>query len=228
MTVMNMSNNQNVNWKQIRAVVFDLDGTLVDSMGAFTEIAQRIIQETFSISVERAGEMYRSTSGLPFQFQLQTLFPNHPAIPQAVEQFETQKVKSYNDKPFYPDVVTCLPRLKALNLRLAVSSNNHHQNVQDKVKDYRSYFEMVLGYKPDCLKGKDHFDRILTHFELLPEQVLFMGDSLHDCRMAYENKMPFIGRIGTFSVSDFQETGLPYVLIENFFDLMGFWGKKSS
>lgn len=204
----------------IKAIVFDLDGTLVDSMGGFSAVAVNIIHKYFGIDEKEAAQMYRETSGLPFEFQLKVLFEGHPSIQKAAQEYEILKLKDYESKPFFYDVIRTLPLLVQSGYKLCVSSNNHEENVVKRIKEQSHNFDMILGYREGFFKGKDHFDLIHKEFNLSADELLFVGDSLNDARTAHKNHIPFVARLGTFSSDEFDSLDLPLIKTNNFFELI--------
>lgn len=197
------------------AVIFDLDGTLVDSMGGFAQIASDALVRFWACDPQWAAEQYKETSGLPFPFQLEKIFPNDPKNRDAVAYFDEEKRKAYKACPFFPEVRSALENLKAKGVRLAISSNNDQRLVEEKAAQLGFDFDRVLGYRPGFLKGRDHFRWIEHTLKTPPPRMLFVGDSLHDGRMAQEYDIAFIARLGTFSRADFE--GIPAVHhIKNF------------
>ena len=66
-----------------KAYLFDFDGTLVDTMGGFADIAGRVINGFHPhISFEAARRRYLETSGIPFFQQLEIICPEDPTNAQ--------------------------------------------------------------------------------------------------------------------------------------------------
>lgn len=204
---------------KFKFIAFDLDGTLVDSMGDFTHVATRVISRHFGVSEEQAAQDYKRTSGLPFRYQLESLFPGDSRIAAAEAEYEQDKLDSYRVRDVFQDVLPALARLKNAGYLLGVSSNNQTQNVRDKVKAYENYFTDILGYEPGFFKGRDHFDFVKTKHGLSPDEILFVGDSLHDAQTAHTNGVPFVARLGTFSENDFLTLNVPLQRVSNLDEL---------
>lgn len=203
----------------VKMVVFDLDGTLVDSMRDFSAIAQAVMAKHFGISPDQALHDYRNTSGLPFVQQVGLLFPDHPKQAEAVEEFESRKMADYHNAPLFPEVQNVLETLRRQGFKLAISSNNHEHNVTRKIRISNLKVDDVLGYRQGFGKGQDHFHFLETRHALDSTQMFFIGDSLHDARMANQNGVRFGARLGTFSREDFARLGLPFHAIENLTEL---------
>ncbi len=189
-------------------VIFDFDGTLVDSMGSFADLAADLMVRHYRVSWEQARESYLNTSGLPFFEQVELLFPGSHDNRQVAQEFELHKKKNYLSTPLFAEVPEALSQLKERGCRVVVSSNNG-QEIVDEYLDHCSAlslsFDMVLGYRQGFSKGKDHFYHVLKSFSLSPESALFVGDSLQDAQKALSFGVDFVGRLGTFTRSHFQE-----------------------
>ena len=194
-----------------KMIVCDLDGTLVDSMGDFGVVAQGVLGEFFGMAPVEALAAYQRTSGLPFRFQVESLFPKDGRNEMAAASFEARKKAGYAAKPFFPDVLQMVPELVKRGYLFCVSSNNDQTNVIEKMATLSAYFSEILGFRPGFLKGKSHFDYVIQKYGYSPTDMLFIGDSLHDAKMAYENGVPFVARQGTFSREAFLALHLPLV-----------------
>lgn len=185
--------------------VFDFDGTLVDSMSGFADLAAALMVEHFAVTREEARQDYLRTSGLPFFQQLESLRPGDPRNAKVAELFEAAKQADYFERPFFVEVPAAIDTLQEHGIRAVVSSNNGQEIVEEYLqKKARPRFDLVLGFKRNFAKGKAHFDKVLDHFGLQAKDMLFVGDSLHDAQKAAEFGVDFVGRVGTFSATQFQ------------------------
>jgi HAD superfamily hydrolase (TIGR01549 family) len=206
--------------KNIKMILFDLDGTLLNSMGDFATVAASVLKRYYGVDPEEAIRLYRETSGLPFCFQVEKLFPKHPDNAAAVEAFEEEKLADYFDKDFFEDVLTVLPLLKQKGYQLGVSSNNAESVVLQRIQSIKNYFDIILGYKDGFLKGKDHFDLVKKEFNLQTNELLFVGDSLNDARTAQKNGLAFMARMGTFPKEDFDRLDFCFDKVGNFYEIL--------
>lgn len=185
--------------------VFDFDGTLVDSMGGFADLAADLMAEHFDIDREKAREDYLRTSGLPFFQQLESLRSGDARNAKVAELFEAAKQADYFDRPFFSEVPEAIDQLQVHGIRAVVSSNNGQEIVEEYLqKKAKPRFDLVLGFKKNFAKGRAHFDKVLAHFGQEAKDMLFVGDSLHDAQQAVEFGVDFVGRVGTFSAAQFQ------------------------
>ena len=61
----------------IRLVVFDVDGTLIDTMQSFADYAALLMKDHYGVEFSEARSVYFETSGLPFRKQLAQIFPGN-------------------------------------------------------------------------------------------------------------------------------------------------------
>ncbi|OGP09406.1 MAG: hypothetical protein A2048_07775 [Deltaproteobacteria bacterium GWA2_45_12] len=211
-----------------KCVVFDLDGTLVDSMSGLADIAQKVIQEIYDVSPLWARTQYQQTSGLPFPFQLDKIFPQDSRNSGAVTLFDDLKEKYYVHAPLFEDVKAGLHLLKSEGYHLAVSSNNDQALVSQKIEQFDLHFDMVMGFRPNFLKGADHFRWLFHCLGLLPSDTFMVGDSLHDGRLARQSGVSFVARLGTFSKTDFEKEFPSLCSVSSFEELPLLLAKQDS
>jgi len=208
----------------VRIVAFDFDGTVVDSMGGFADLASEILAREHGVTRAEGRGMYISTSGLPFSEQLEELFPGDRRNRRLALEFEERKLEGFYARTYFPDVKPGLDYLRSVGLKLAVCSNNSQENVDTFVERNRVAtgvsFDHVLGLRPGgFVKGRAHFDYLLAQENVPREGLVLVGDSLKDAEKAQFYGIRFLGRLGTFSKADFHRAfpGLP--VVRSFFEL---------
>ena len=189
----------------MKMLVFDFDGTLVDTMQGFADVAADVVSTRYSVAFAWAREKYLETSGIPFFQQLEVMFPNDARNEQSADEFEERKLEGFFSEKFDDDVRNTLISLKSQGYRVAVSSNNFQHLLDQFVASETIEFDMVLGCRENFFKGADHFNHIQSVLGVGPHEILFVGDSLVDGQRARESGIRFVGRTGTFTADAFCE-----------------------
>jgi len=208
---------------RLSAVLFDLDGTLVDTMQAFADLAAEVMAARHGLDHALARRRYLETSGLPFVHQLELIWPAHAANPAASAEFEARKLAVCRRTSMDERTVGALEGLRALGLALVVSSNTGQDVVDEFAGRERFRFDLALGFDParGLAKGLPHVDRTLAALGIARERLLFVGDSLRDADLAELAGVPFVGRLGTFSADDFRRRDPDAVTVAHIDQLAG-------
>lgn len=186
-----------------RAIMFDFDGTIVDSMSAFADIAAEVMSKYLPIEAKEARRRYLETSGIPFFQQLEVIFPGNDLNRKTANEFEAKKLEGYYDEPLYDDAIETIARLRSSGLFTVISSNNFQELVDRFVEKKSIKFDVVLGFKEGFEKGADHFRYIERLWQLTKNEIIFVGDSIKDGERAIGYGIEFIGKEGTFTGDEF-------------------------
>jgi len=187
-----------------KAVIFDFDGTLVNSMEYFEEIASRVMYDVYHTPKKEAKRQYILTSGLPFREQLEEIYPGDPRNEMAAEMYENEKQRRYLEQRPYEGARETLEELRKNGFVTIISSNNFQDLVDKLVEKVAFKADLVLGLRSkDFGKGTPHFEFVLKNFGLKKDEVLFVGDSLKDAEKASSFGIPFVGKTGLFKKKDF-------------------------
>ncbi len=206
---------------RLRAVLFDLDGTLVDTMPAFADLAADVMRARHGLDFAVGRGRYLETSGLPFVQQLDIIAPAHPANAAASAEFEARKLAVCRSTSMDARTIAGLEALRALGLALVVSSNTG-QDVVDEFTEREPFrFDLALGFDParGLAKGLPHIERTLSSLRIARESLLFVGDSLRDADLAEQAGVPFVGRLGTFGADDFRRRNHDAISVAHVDDL---------
>lgn len=204
-----------------RALLFDFDGTLVDTMEGFADIAGEVIHQFHpEISFEEARRRYLETSGVPFFQQLEIILPGDPANSKKAAIFEETKKEGFFRSTFSEEVRFVITQLRERGILVGVSSNNFQYLIEQFIEREGLQFDIVLGFKDGFEKGKHHFEYVLHHFQLKKDELTFVGDSLKDAEKAISNDISFIGLCGTFTKEQFLDKYPDIITINSLQELL--------
>ena len=182
--------------QKIKGILFDLDGTLVDSVNETTKILNEMrkkrgkapfIKDKYKKLIRHgAGELVRCAceEGKSSQEEL-------------VNEFrERYRLITTKKKSIYPNVEETLIKLKQLGLKLAVCTNKP-KNFCDKVlqdTELRSFFDCVVsgGMTKESKPSREPVDYAMSCLGLSSNEVVFVGDSTVDQRAAKAANVPFV------------------------------------
>jgi phosphoglycolate phosphatase-like HAD superfamily hydrolase len=199
-------------------LVFDLDGTLVDTMGDYGDKAAELMQTYFGTNFAIARANYFKTSGLPFEKQLRELYPDQKNTDEVADMFEGWKDGYLLDIPLPKATAALIRSWQETGLKVVISSNNLETYVERMAKNWP--VDMALGYRPsdDYRKGEPHFATLEEKFSISRDKMLFTGDSPNDARIALACKVDFLALLTPeFTVADF-EVHMPDVRALNSLD----------
>jgi phosphoglycolate phosphatase-like HAD superfamily hydrolase len=153
-----------------------------------------------------ARRRYLETSGIPFRYQLEEIYPAHPANQRASDEFEARKLAIAERTSMDADTLAGLRALRARGLKLIVSSNTGQAVVDMFVAREGFPFDLALGFDRErgLAKGEPHVARVCDSLGTARAELLFLGDSLADRALAVASSVDFVGRLGTFRDEDFR------------------------
>ncbi|MFX1368130.1 MAG: HAD family hydrolase [Promethearchaeota archaeon] len=197
-----------MNKLRLKAIVFDFDGTLADSMPFLEKIGVQMMMKYYGVTKEDATQRYRSTTGLPYEHQIKMNFPGHPENEAAIGEFEKLKIDRIFEQELFSDTVSTLDGIRAKKISIFVSSSTFQPTITEyfRRRHLLEYFIEILGYRPGFEKGADHFNHVKNSYGYNEAELVFVGDSLKDCERA-KGHIQFIALGGMFSEEDFIRVG---------------------
>jgi len=166
-------------------VLFDLDGTLVDSaaviLGSFHHATETVLQRRFPDE-----QILARVGGTNLDHQMRLLDSEH--VDELVRVYREHNDPQYSDLACFDGMVGVLSRLKGEGRRLGVVSAKRRATVE-RVFDGAAigdYFDVVVG-SDDTERHKPDPEPLLHALELLgadPRDAAYVGDSPFDVAAA--------------------------------------------
>jgi phosphoglycolate phosphatase len=201
------------------AVIFDLDGTLVDTL-ADIAIATNAVLQKFK-QPEHSIEAYKTLVGDGVAVLFQRAWPatkDQPTLLQAAitgfhESYEQQW---HNRSRPYAGIDSLLERLQSCRLPLTVLSNKPDPFTQKCVAHFfpQVRFTVVLGQKPDFPRKPDPAGvfHIAETLKVAVERIAYIGDTNTDMETAVSAGCCAIGVSWGFrSVDELKQSGAAHI-----------------
>lgn len=174
-----------------KAVIFDLDGTLVDTIGDIAAAMNRVLR-TLGFP-EHPVEAYKNFVGYGLRITARKALPPEHRDEKALTEAGERLVRYYAEHPVdtthpYEGIPEMLKDLQTAGIPSAILSNKTQRLVEMVVRDLLKGFEFtrVLGadngypLKPDPSSAL----ALTEDLGLAPEDILFVGDSEVDIQTA--------------------------------------------
>ena len=192
-----------------KAVIFDFDGTIADTMPFLSDLAVGLFTKNYEISGEEALRRYLETTGMDFGSQIEEIFPQHPSNGAVAAAMESGKRGRILQRPLFDEVVPVLRFFEDRGVKRFVCSSTREAIVRQYTKDVGidDLLDGCFGYRPGFAKGQQ-IEFILRHYGLGPNEVIFVGDSPMDYEFVRDKGVRFIAVRRLFDEEDFRDRGL--------------------
>jgi phosphoglycolate phosphatase len=209
----------------IKAFLFDLDGTLVDSVNQIFEAVQLTRSE---LSFDAASaEFIHSKIGLPGKDLFADLDLHGPELSKAVELFRSNLCKvRLTENDLYGGVPQMLRLLSEKGFKLGVATNKPTVLAVKALSDtgIHDYFDFIVGAENYPPKPDPAIILKCLEFLLIkPHEATMIGDRVEDILAAKAAKVIAIGIAqGTHSEEDFLANGADstFMNISMFFEML--------
>ena len=190
----------------IKLICFDFDGTIANTMPWLEKNAVDLFVKFYEIDEKEAIHKYRITTGLPFEQQVEIIFPENSLNLEVIKSFESRKIERMHEQELFPETKSVLKSVKEKGFLTAVSSSTIKSIIEDytKLKGIHQFLDEIVGFYPGFEKGKHHFDHLMSKFGLSNHELMYIGDSKKDMERAFGSRIKFVARLGPmFSKNDF-------------------------
>ncbi|MBW8363850.1 MAG: HAD-IA family hydrolase [Rhizobium sp.] len=173
--------------RQFDLLIFDWDGTLMDSAGVIVDSIQRACEDIgLAAPSERAS---RQIIGLGLIQALQTLLPHLPAddYPRLVERYRHHYLGRDADLPLFAGVASGIRDLHESGFQLAVATGKSRIGLERALEASGLGAWFAATRCADQTHSKPHPAMVLELLDELgagPARTLVIGDTSHDLLMA--------------------------------------------
>ncbi|MFD0712545.1 HAD family hydrolase [Paenibacillus sp. GCM10027626] len=169
-----------------KAVVFDVDGTLIDTEKAITQSLIKTVRDMRGIEVgyERMAEEFGTPSSHTFaKFGIDDL-----NMENAMSKMSQYFAEHHEQISIFPEIESVLATLTLGDLHLGIVTSKtrtqfHHEFTPHGLK---RYFPVAIC-ADDTKRHKPYSDPLLKYLEIAdldPSEVLYIGDSVYDMECA--------------------------------------------
>ncbi len=210
----------------MKAAVFDVDGTLVDSRAILKQASDAAFT-ALGLTPPPYDEL-RQIVGLSLAEGLALLAPDH--APQVLEQLVAYYKSSFGDlhsqpgfvEPLYEGAAELLGRLKREGWKIGMATGKSRRGVDMIVAMHRWADLFDSTHCADDGPGKPHPAMLIEAMAALgvsPACTVMIGDTAHDIRMAKAAGVRAVGVTWGFHTRDEIEAAAADVVVDTFADL---------
>ena len=218
----------NTDSSRLRLVVFDLDGTLVNSLGAIIRAMGAACQ---SYGIAPASDtLVRQVIGLPLVEAVAQLHPqgeidDHQALAELYKSaFADLRKTPDHEEPLYPGVIEALDALEGAGVLLGIATSKSMRGLRITLEAHSIKERFVTLQTGDAGLGKPHPDMLLRAVSEAGAQTfdtVMVGDTLYDLQMAHSARVPFLGVSGGYQSPEELKAGGADLIAGEFSDIPG-------
>ena len=204
----------------MRLIVFDLDGTLLDSLEDLADSANWVLEQHGFPT--HPVDAYRYFVGDGVRKLIERILPQEERTEARIEQCRQEFVAYYKvhmeDKTsVYEGITELLVELKNRGLKIAVATNKVHIAVKPLMEKYfpEIHFDSMIGQRegvPVKPAPQIMFD-ILRETGCEPSEALHVGDTATDMQLAHNAGVTPVGVLwGYRPLKELQEAGAKFII----------------
>jgi len=201
-----------------KAVIFDADGTLLDSLPPHVDFCHAMNAKLGlgldSLPDRNSG---RGIAAAPMDAFLRKAGFPEDSIEECVAQYESSFRVEHPVKTF-EGTEDLIASLREGNLKLAIVTSNTSANVRASLGDIEYSFEFIIGIDNGPISKTDSIARALERLGIDASEAVYVGDTLKDHDCAQANGVSFIG--ANYGFEDLVSKGLNSPVVDSISDIL--------
>ena len=212
---------------KIKSIIFDLDGTLLDTLDDLADSMNRVLYELGF--PQHPTDAYRYFVGDGIDILARRVLPedkkNEKQVQNCVKMMRQQYGSHWKDRSVpYPGIEEMLSALREKKIKINILSNKPDKLTQSMVSHFFSSwkFEEIRGAIDGVPKKPDPGGAILIaeKLELSSKEFLYVGDTNTDMETAQRAGMFAIGALWGFRTMQELQTSGAQALLEHPLDIL--------
>jgi phosphoglycolate phosphatase-like HAD superfamily hydrolase len=221
--------------KLVRAVLFDWDGTLVNSLDIKIRNAGILFHQRFDLPSGEVEKAYRLHSGIPRRQLFDAILvdlgqpplfeASFASLSKAFSDRNREALQDRSQPGLLPqDTLLALEILLQTGCLLYISSSADTDEIRDIADNLglANYFIRsggdIFGSYPGFNKGSQHVEHICASHKLSVDELVFVGDDPADIRLGQTAGVFTVAKAGTYSATALQ-TYKPDAIIDSLDEL---------
>ena len=183
-------------------LLFDFDGTVIDTMSLYADLAAEIVSKYTDISYDIVRKKYLESAGRPFIDQLGLIGVEDDKREFLYSLFVREKEKILYKASLDNEALKLLRNLRERGYFIALTTNNECELVR-KVRGIKEFHLILCFDGKKHRKGKEHLESLRKILgDNLKHKVFFIGDSLYDMKIYGELGIKTIYTKGIFEEAE--------------------------
>jgi len=172
--------------KQYKTILFDLDGTLLDSIPGIVSSFRATI-ETFIPDVRVTDAEIVALIGRPLPVQMTKLGGEHNSEAM-VKHYRKHNKTIIPTMEFYEGAFEVIDAIRAKNIQIGIVTAKHRKSTEITIEKYdlRNKMDLIITAS-DSQNHKPHPEPLLLAMKKLkafPDSTLYIGDAIYDIQCA--------------------------------------------
>ncbi|MCF7924366.1 MAG: HAD family hydrolase [Candidatus Izimaplasma sp.] len=189
----------------IKAVIFDLDGTLLDTIQDIANICNKVLEKNGYTKLPENNYNYYVGKGLDHLIRklMEACNIEKYRFDDIKDDYhQIYKKESHKYTKIYPGISELLNRLKDNNISINVLSNKPHNQTVEVIKRFfnQDIFDYIYG-KQDRVKAKPDptlARELIKKLKVKSSEIIYVGDTKTDMQLAINAGLTSIGVLWGF------------------------------
>lgn len=180
---------------KIDLIIWDWNGTLLNDVNICVEAMNQILKK-YNYK-EISTDKYRKIFTFPvkdYYIKAGFVFENHPFEIVGKEFIDIYSEK-FKNCTLQENTVDILSQIQSKGIKQTIISARENDALQEDIKTHKigKYFDEIIGISNHYANGKEQlFETFLSKNKLNKENILLIGDTIHDCEIAEKFGLNFI------------------------------------